>query len=790
MTSQTFSASGTWPVPSGADPSSIQVYAWGEGGNGGTANHGFSSGGGGGGGALGGETALGGLTPGSTTLTITIGTGGTGTDTTVTGGSVTVTGAHGTNAATSTGGTGGAAGSNSIALKGGNGGGGGSGSTTGAGGGGSGGSTGAGGAGASAGTGGGGGAAGTGAAGPPSLAGATGASGAGVTLNGVGGTAPGSGASGGGGGSGFNHTGGTGAAGQVVIIWTTATATTEADAAGAAEALTAQATSIPPAVIAAPPRPAGPPPPPLRAQILLVPAGTAVPSDAAAAAEALAVTSIAVTLADAAGAVDYPTNQALQGDTAGAAETLTVSATVPLPDTTGAAADAVLPAVQVNVADAGAQTDVGQTTGLSQSEAAGAADRISIAATGIALNDTAAAAEAVGSATAIGASGGASNPQAYPGTSQVAVAAPGSSTWYYLGSYGTVTALTYSFVMPGGADKMTATLAVPASYRNQILNPGWKVRITRGGHIVWTGKMDEPQPGASGWTLTAVGDGNRGTDFLAIYSSTWPGGQPDQSINNAVARGLPWVNAGVGTPAGAWFGQAVDNGAQTITSLLNLICTRGGLVWYADSQPGGQIGTDLRVFPLPSQVNRLLVATGPVGRTLGADINTIYLRYQATADDTSSGGTGAATYAITVVTNSASINAHQNLETFVDLSDAGVMSASQAQTVGGYVMSIYQRASFAGPFTARHGQLLNLGGTPVDPGTDQAGTVCRLVLSDFGQGGEVVQSQQPLQFIVAGYSWDDFTLAATVTPYQSVNLSLTGLLGLENTILTPITTAS
>jgi hypothetical protein len=787
MTSQTFSASGTWPVPSTADPSSIQVYAWGEGGSGGIASHGFASGGGGGGGAFGGEPALGGLTPGSTTLTITIGTGGTGTDTTVTGGSVTVTGAHGANGSGATGGTGGAAGSNTIALKGGNGGGGGGSTTPGAGGGGSGGSAGVGGAGTAGGAGGAGGTAGSGAAGPPSLAGATGAAGTGFNSSGANGIAPGSGASGGGGGGTFSHTGGTGAAGQVVIIWTTSTAITEADAAGAAEALTAQATSIPPAVIAAPPRPAGPPPPPLRAQILLVPAGTAAPRDAAAAAEALAVTSITVTLADAGGAVDYPTNQALQGDTAGASETLAVSAAIPLPDTTGAAADAHIPSAQVALTDAGAQTDVGQTTGLSQSETAGAADRISVAATGIALSDVAAAAEAIGSATAIGASGGASSPQAYPGTSQVAVAAPGSSTWYYLGSYGTVTALTYSFVMPGGADKMTATLAVPASYRNQILNPGWKVRITRGGHIVWTGKMDEPQPGASGWSLTAVGDGNRGTDFLAIYSSTWPAGQPDQSINNAVARGLPWVNAGVGTPTGAWYGQAVDNGAQTITQLLNLICTRGGLVWYADSQPGGQPGTDLHVFPLPSQVNRLLVATGPVGRTLGGDINTIYLRYQATADDTSSGGTGAATYAITVVTNSASIAAHGNLETFVDLSDAGVMSASQAQQVGGYVMSIYQRASFTGPLTARHGQLLNAGGAAVDPGTDQAGTVCRLLLSDFGQGGEVVQSQQSLQFLVGAYIWDDFSLTATLSPYQSVNLSLTGLLGLENTILQPVT---
>ena len=118
---------------------------------------------------------------------------------------------------------------------------------------------------------------------------------------------------------------------------------------------------------------------------------------------------------------------------------------------------------------------------------------------------------------------------------------------------------------------MTATVMVPAAYRTQLFDPGWQVRITRGGHQVWDGKLDEPVPTSSGWNLTAVGTGNRGTDFLAIYAGTWPSGQPDDAVNEAITRGMPWVNPGIGTPAGAWFGQAVDSGAQTITALLNLI---------------------------------------------------------------------------------------------------------------------------------------------------------------------------------------------------------------------------
>jgi hypothetical protein len=388
----------------------------------------------------------------------------------------------------------------------------------------------------------------------------------------------------------------------------------------------------------------------------------------------------------------------------------------------------------------------------------------------------------------VSASAGASTPYAYPGTSQVAVAPPGSTAWQYLGSLGVVTALTYSFTCPGGCDAMTCTVMVPASYRTQLFNPGWQVRITRGGHQVWDGRLDEPVPTASGWNLTAVGAGNRGTDFLAVYSGTWPSGQPDASINAAIARGLAWANPGVGTPSGAWYGQGVDSGAQTITALLNLICTRGGLTWMVNSQPGGVPGDDLSVFPLPTVVNRLLVCTTPVARTLGGDINTIYIRYEISPDTTSGTTSVPAVYGTTIAQNAASVAAHGEMETYIDLSDVGVMSAGAAQAVGQQVLSIYQRASFAGPFTGSYGQLLTTGGTPIDPGTDQAGTCMRPILTDYGYGGEVTP-QFPVQFITGSYSWDDFTQQFSAMPYVSVDQSLTGLLSLTNTEMTPITVA-
>lgn len=386
--------------------------------------------------------------------------------------------------------------------------------------------------------------------------------------------------------------------------------------------------------------------------------------------------------------------------------------------------------------------------------------------------------------------GGAAVPQALPGSSQAAVAPPGSAAWQWLGTLGQVTALTYSFTYPGGCDKMTMTLMVPAAYRTQMFNPGWQVKIVRGGHQVWYGKLDEPQPSPQGWTLTAVGAGNLGTNFAAYYApgDAWPAGIPDDVLNRAVNRGLPWVNPGMASSpyySQFWLGQQFDTASQTVTDFLNLICTRGALGWYVSSQPGGSYGgNNLTVAPLPSVPDRLLVCTTPAARTLGGYVNYLFVRYESAAD--TAGGTAAA-YSYTSASNPASAAAHGQLEAFLDLSNAGVMTASAAQQVGQSILALYEAAAYAGPFTASYGQLLNAGGQPVDPGAEQAGTRVRLLLTDAGYGGEVVPGD--VQFTVGSYSWDDFAQVATVTPLQSVDQSLSGLVSMTQTVLSSVTSA-
>lgn len=212
MPSQTFTSSGTWSCPTNYLPGSLIVMCWGEGGTGGTSVHGSHGGGGGGGGEWAQDSP--GVTAGNN-YSVTVGAGSTGTNTTFVGDASSTVTAHAGGASPGQGGgTGGTGSTNASHFDGGTGGTGSLGSSvSGAGGGGSAGSGSAGGAGNSSGTG--------GTAGTGTNPGAVGGAGGTALVNGNNGNAPGSGGGGGGSGGSLNHSGGNGAAGQVIVFWQT-----------------------------------------------------------------------------------------------------------------------------------------------------------------------------------------------------------------------------------------------------------------------------------------------------------------------------------------------------------------------------------------------------------------------------------------------------------------------------------------------------------------------------------------------------------------------------------------
>jgi hypothetical protein len=359
-----------------------------------------------------------------------------------------------------------------------------------------------------------------------------------------------------------------------------------------------------------------------------------------------------------------------------------------------------------------------------------------------------------------------------PGLTHVVTFPPGGGaiSGRSLSHLGHVSPPVYSFTTPGGCDSLSLTLDKPPRVRAEALNTGRTVLAYRGGSIVWSGILDEPSPSDTGWTITAHGDGTTGADYRAIWTGTWGTGTPDNVVNAAIARGLNWVNPGIGSPSGMWMGQQIDSGSQTVTDLLNLVCSKGGLTWQVTTTGRGNV---LSVFALPTTANRILIATAPEAQTIASGADAIYLRYQSSAD-----GAAKAVYGLTSVVNQARIDAQGRIEDYTDLSSAGVQTAGSAQGVGNQVLKRFTRAGFTAPFTLRYGQLTNMGGVPVDPGCfyqDGASVMlCRALLSDFAFSGEVAKG--PVTFLVGHYEWDDAARVATVTPFESMRHDFASLL--------------
>jgi hypothetical protein len=325
-----------------------------------------------------------------------------------------------------------------------------------------------------------------------------------------------------------------------------------------------------------------------------------------------------------------------------------------------------------------------------------------------------------------------------------------------------VASLEYTSTNPGGFAEATFTLEREASFRVPEMDPGRICRVFRGSGWIGDGKLIEPvYNDQQGWQLTVQGAAGFGDGFRAIYSS-WNGDDP---VDQAITRGLRWSNPGFGGTSGLWLGQPPDSAAQSITEALTLMCSNGGLTWRVDRR------NVLAVKAIPAltraNVTRLAWVTVPVARTIAADINTIWVRYQSAADNTTSGA--AATFGLT---SSAVATAarHGVLEAYMDLSSAGTMAGATAAGVANAVLSNYQRAAWLGPYSFAYGQITNVGGYPIDPGCEKAGEVYQLMMTDAAYGGEVTPG--PVRFVGGAVKYSNETNMIDITPAQAVTSDL------------------
>src|SRR5215467_11580889 len=96
---------------------------------------------------------------------------------------------------------------------------------------------------------------------------------------------------------------------------------------------------------------------------------------------------------------------------------------------------------------------------------------------------------------------------------QVRTMKPDGTDRRYLGVAGPVSALRYSYSLPGGCDQMSCLLQAEPDRLVQALKPGRIVEVVLGASVVWDGKLDQPSPAADGWQVAAHGSGTWGSDF-------------------------------------------------------------------------------------------------------------------------------------------------------------------------------------------------------------------------------------------------------------------------------------
>jgi len=113
------------------------------------------------------------------------------------------------------------------------------------------------------------------------------------------------------------------------------------------------------------------------------------------------------------------------------------------------------------------------------------------------------------------------------------------------------------------------------------------------------------------------------------------------------------------------------------------------------------------------------------------------------------------------------------MEYTLDVTSAGTMGQAAAAAIGRNVLNKYIRVNFAGTFSVQPGQLLNVGGFPVDLGCNWGGLMATVQVNNAAFGGEV--GFAPLTFLIGEYDYNDDTQTATITPYQSARTDISSV---------------
>jgi hypothetical protein len=311
--------------------------------------------------------------------------------------------------------------------------------------------------------------------------------------------------------------------------------------------------------------------------------------------------------------------------------------------------------------------------------------------------------------------------------------------------------LTWTHVWPGGSANASWNAPdCPAALGRR----GRLVQIKHGGSAIWAGITTEPDGDEPG-QMNAVGLFTLGTDYPALDADGNSSTIPDDAIDAAIARGLPWKRRESISDEE----QDVDTsqGPVTLGDLLTAYANDAGLRWGVD--PEGYVyaaadptAPDWYVLPLDG---RLV--------TDDADLATALLgRYNT--------GSGYAT--VRVVDPMADVLG--DAEDTIDLTARGPITEGKATNILTRLLNLGRaRPTIASPLVLRYGDLLSAGQVPVALERAKAGDLAR-VLGQFDDTQAL--AALPYLDVLVGQSEYDTDRELTLTPMGAPPRSFVDLL--------------
>lgn len=310
----------------------------------------------------------------------------------------------------------------------------------------------------------------------------------------------------------------------------------------------------------------------------------------------------------------------------------------------------------------------------------------------------------------------------------------------------------FSTVWPGGSDELSWTMGSPPArpFRGDEVVVGYF-----GGVRVFGGTLVEPDPSQD--RMTAQGLWRQGEDFAALTSGGAAGTSPDQSVDQAISRGLRWSRpnsiSAVGTPVD------VSQGPITVGGLLDFYAANNQVRWGVD--PSGVV---YATADPTAPTYQTLPLNGGLGYALDNYASTLVCRYLDSATST---------YKTVIVTDANAVALHGYKETVLDLTERGAISTTTATNFGNSLLNLgASTPQWTESISFAYGEILSIGGVPVALETIMAGQVVRV-----HGGGELAMRQNGamyVDFLIGQTSLSDGTL--TIQPLQHASRAFTDVL--------------